>query len=91
MKKRGRPRGTTQEAEYCACISDSRPRGTTQEAGFAVTHGRSKGTTRDAGSNITGDRPCGRRRNVHFIQLPTHWDCSEELVNIDDELLDECT
>ena len=57
-----------------------RPDGTTQEAGYDVSH--------------SGGRPRGRSRTITFsdsIELPTEWDHSDELVNIDDELLGLCS
>ena len=91
FRKQGRPQGTTQQAGYA--VSDGRPRGTTQEAGFAVTNGRPCGTTREAGSNVSGGRPRNARRCTEFhstIQLPTDWCRSDDMVNVDDELLDAC-
>ena len=55
--------------------SGGRPHGSTQEAGYVV--GRSRG------------RPCSRSHTINYsgsIELPTEWDPSDELVNIDVEL-----
>lgn len=58
-----------------------RPQKTAEKDGFKVSCSVSKG------------RPCNTRRRPEFdnsIQLPADWDHSNELVNVDDELLDVC-
>ena len=91
FRKRGRPRNTTEEDGYA--VSEGRPHGTTQQAGYAVSDGQPHGTTREAGSKVSGGRPRNSRRHPEFnssIQLPSIWSHSNQLVNVDDELLDTC-
>ena len=92
--RQGRPDDTTQEAGYDVGKRGGRPHSTTQEAGYDVGQGggRPHGTTREAGYDVgrSRGRPCDRSRTINFsdsIELPTEWDHSDELVNIDDKLL----
>ena len=89
LKKRGRPYNTTQQAG-CAVSKDC-PHGTTCKAGYAVDDGRPCGTTREAGCNVSSGRPRNSRQCPEFdnsVYLPIEWDHSQELVNVDNELLD---
>ena len=90
----GRPSGTTEESGYR--VGSGRPRGTTQQTGCSVSSGRPRGTTQDCGYEVSrsGGRPHGRRKEIEFdpcIELPTGWDNSNEMLNINVELLDVCS
>ena len=92
----GRPRGTTQESGYS--VGSGRPRGTTQNSRYQVgkSGGRPDGSTQVAGYEVgtNGGRPHGRRKGIEFdpcIELPIAWDQSDEILNINTELLDACS
>ena len=71
-----------------------RPRNTTRESGSFVSDGRPRGTAREPGNNVSGGRARNTRQCPEFdntIQLPADRCHSNELVNIDNDLLDVCT
>ena len=80
----------------CGCgnrLSQGRPLGSTQETGFNVSSGRPRDSTQDSGCSVSSGRPRGRRKGIEFdpcIELPTDWDHSDEMLNVNCELLDAC-
>ena len=95
-KSTGRRSGTTKEAGYGVGCNGGRPSGTTSEAGYGVgcSGGRPSGTPVKAGYRVgdSGGRP-RKPKNIQFdesVVVPTDWDHSVELVNINSSLLDAC-
>ena len=92
-----RPKGTTLAAGSKVGCDDSRPKGTTLAAGSKVgcNGRRPEGTTEKAGYSVGhngGKKLDGQTATFDdLIDLPNDWDCSDDTINLDSDLLGVCS